>query len=102
MNHGVLNKIRLEFWDEFVGVLKGLKKDDSTLKICFEGCYISFNSETEEAKVAEKILNGSLIDRKIAVLRTDLPQQPLLVRLIAEREEIGKTFGLKLTHRTSS
>jgi hypothetical protein len=83
MKKGEINTIWLDLWDEFVGVLKGLGKDDSTFRVSFEGCRLIFNLDSEEAKIAQKILHHNLIGQKIGLLRTDIPGKPILVRIIA-------------------
>jgi hypothetical protein len=71
----------LEEWEEATGVFRGIKSENLTVSVLFNEFRVPFLAESEEAKIAKERLNSALIDQIIALLKTDIPNKPLLVRL---------------------
>lgn len=73
------NRVILRAYEEAVGIYKGLDRGEFELVVLFDNFKVIFPSESMEADVLEKELNDDLIGQKITILRTDIPERPLLV-----------------------
>ena len=74
--------LHLPFWSEFVGVFKGPYKDQNYTYIKMKEGSLLFRNESNETTYVREKLNNNIIGRKIAILRTDVPGEPLLIRLV--------------------
>lgn len=74
-------EIRLYEWEEIIGTFRGVVKEEFSISIRIEDSQLVLHSDSVEAKMAEEQLNGVLIGMKIALLRTDIPEKPLLIRI---------------------
>jgi len=79
---------RLSPWEEACGRLLGIAEDHPYLVLDF-GKFRLILSSTEVDSMREK-LDEKMIGKRISVLRTDIPDQPILVR------ELDRT--MKLAH----
>jgi len=69
-------------WSEMVGVYDGIIIEEDFTHVKINGKVISFKNGTKEATLLQQYLNEKMIGRKIRILRTDLPDKPILIRLI--------------------
>jgi hypothetical protein len=74
------SEIRLEAWQEVIGTFRGIAKEDFRTTVLLGNSRVIFYPESAEAKMIEEQLNGRLIGEKIAILRTDIPEKPVIVR----------------------
>jgi hypothetical protein len=81
------SEIRLEAWQEFVGIFRGIAKDEFRIAVLFNDSRVIFNPESHEAKIVEKRLNGGFIGQRIAILKTDISERPLLIRFEVDGRE---------------
>jgi hypothetical protein len=79
-------EIRLREWEEIVGSFQGIEKDDYSISVMLNNFRVTFNAESNEAKIIEESLNSGLIGERIAILRTDSSAKPLLIRIDRGRE----------------
>lgn len=70
-------------FSEIVGTYNGLVIKDHFTHVKINGYVISFPNGTKEATLLQQFFNENMVGRKIGVLRTDLLDKPLLIRLIA-------------------
>jgi len=75
-------EVRLVSWSEIVGTYNGLVIAEHFTRVRINGNIISFPNGTEEATLLQQFLNESMVGRRVGVLRADLPDKPLLIRLI--------------------
>lgn len=73
-----LESKRLEPWQEARGMLKKLDREDDYVVLDFGKFKVSLNPV--EVRTISDQLNKGLVGRRLAILRTDLPDKPLLVR----------------------
>ena len=74
-------RIYLSPYEEACGVFRGLEKDDYSVSVLFEDFQVAFNSDSTEAKIVEEALVEAIPGEKIAILRTDIPEKPIIVRI---------------------
>ena len=70
----------LEPWMEIVGKLQRLFIDDDYLYVEIDNNVLRFRKESDETSYLQRELDG-LVGKQIAVLRTNMPEKPILVRL---------------------
>lgn len=75
------NAIHLRLWMELTGKLCGISRDEHFTHVRIEHWMLSFPNGSEEADLLRQKL-AKAVGKKIGVLRTDLPDNPLLVRVI--------------------
>jgi hypothetical protein len=73
-------EIRLQEWEEIVGTFRGIVKEEFRLSILIDNSCMVFNDESTEAQIVEEKLNRTKSGEKIAILRTDIPEKPLVIR----------------------
>ena len=78
---------RLKPWEEACGRLTGIAEDYPYLVLDF-GKFRVILGPTEADSIREKVDEGT-IGKRISVLRTDLPDKPVLVREIGSAGEVG-------------
>ena len=81
---GEMDVIRLREWEEIVGTFKGIEKDDFSINIILKDFKVAFNSDSTEAKIVEEALVEAIPGEKIAVIRTDILDKPIIVRISKE------------------
>jgi len=75
-------QFHLGLWTEIIGELQEISSDESFIYLKIGSKMLSFPKESDEASYVQTRLATNLIGRKIAMLRTDIPRKPLLIRLI--------------------
>jgi hypothetical protein len=83
----VFKEVRLQPWQEVVGTLKEIKVEgDHTTAIlrCTRQVYfvISYLNGTKEAEILQTL--DDLLGKKVAILRTDIPENPILARTVGK------------------
>jgi hypothetical protein len=74
--------MKLKLWQEAVGELTELEDDGNSLKLTLScPLVLEFPSDSSEAEILRKELGPQDRGKRIAVLRTDLPGKPLIVRM---------------------
>ncbi|MFH0896898.1 MAG: hypothetical protein V1850_02470 [Candidatus Bathyarchaeota archaeon] len=72
----------LSVWSEVVGAFGGLSRDRAFTYVKIDGWLLTFHNESDEAIYVQERLDDNIIGRKIAILRTDILEKPILVRLV--------------------
>ena len=78
--------IRTAPWSEVIGVLHSLSDDDSYVYVRIANTLLSFHKESEESGAILKNLSKDMLGKKIGVLFTDLPNEPIIVRTITHNQ----------------
>jgi hypothetical protein len=78
-------KLHLQPWQEIVGTLKEIKTDKETttaIITCTQNkdYVITYPNETKEAETLQTLKNQQ--GQKIAILKTDLPEKPILIQCL--------------------
>ena len=71
----------LEPWTEIKGKLLKISQDEQYFYLDFDGSILVLRKEFTESVFNEEDLSG-FVGKEIAILRTDIPEKPLIVRLI--------------------
>ena len=74
----------LQIWMEIIGKLQGISRDDYYIYLEIDNKSIPFRRESREALYLKDKIDV-FIGKSIALLRTDIPDKPILVRLVSER-----------------
>jgi len=95
-------RMYLRPWDEIIGTLNGIETTDTDvialLTCTFEKhAAITIQKDSPETQQLKKLLG-----RKIAILKTDDPQKPLVIRTIAETNKPLKTTAGAYNETTAS
>jgi hypothetical protein len=82
-----LKEIRLHPWEEFVGIFKRVEITEFDHAVIFEfpkpkDIKVLFSQDSEEARILTELLTPELIGKKIGILRTDIPEKPIVMRLV--------------------
>mgnify|MGYP001558297466 CR=1 FL=1 len=72
-------------WSEMVGIYDGIGIEEDFTHVKINGKVISSKNGTKEATLLQQCLNEKMIGRKIGVLRTNLPDKPILIRMIDQK-----------------
>jgi len=75
----------LGFWDEIVGVVRRVSMDEHFTYIEINDTLLAIDNGSREANELGGINSGE----RIAILRTDLPDNPLLIRRISEERKLA-------------
>lgn len=81
--------IRIKEWHEVCGTFRGLQRVDNGITVTFDGFELLLYTEAE-AEIIESMLDDSLLGTRVSILRTDLADHPLLVKV--ENDQPSKTF----------
>jgi len=97
-------EIRLQPWQEIIGTPKEIKtnKEVTTAIItCTQHIdfIITYPNETKEAQTLQSL--QKLKGQKIAIIKTDIPEKPLLIRTFNEPTATYKNFCTLLLVRSS-
>ena len=76
-----IKKIHLSPWTELYGKLYGIFHDNHLIHVRIGYWMLSFPNGSGEAELLRHKL-PKLVGRKVGILKTDLPSNPLLVRVI--------------------
>ena len=72
-------------WAEIVGQFTGLLTEGGYVYCQIGGKTLAFPTDSAIAKYLRERLDDDFIGRTIGILRTDLADQPILVRLVDDR-----------------
>ncbi|MEM2099664.1 MAG: hypothetical protein QXU99_08030 [Candidatus Bathyarchaeia archaeon] len=92
---GRQTKQKLKIWEEATGLLQGssINKNNVTITLITQKVlHINFPRGSDEAKI---ILGATkkLQKKKITILRTDIPQKPLIIRVLDNTENLSSKNG---------
>ena len=73
--------IKLDFWTEVVGELSKIFEDEIHLYLKLDNCVLSFKKGSREAEYIKEQCIKEFYRKVIAVLRTDIINKPILIRL---------------------
>ena len=73
-----MESVRLQFWEEGIGTLRNIS-DEGPYKILDFGKFKLRLDEIETAALGD-LLTEKLIGRRISIMRTDLPNKPMILR----------------------
>lgn len=84
-------EVQLRLWEELQGILLSLEVDDykiSAILTCTPNneMAITFSKGAKEATLLEEALND-LIGQRVAILKTDSSQQPIVIRSFTAKTE---------------
>jgi len=71
----------LRLWDEVLGVYQGVEITEFQATLLFRKLRISFPVHSPEAEILKK-LGDSLLGKRIGILKTDLREKPLVIRVL--------------------
>jgi len=84
---------QLEPWEEAIGNYESLRitEDKVTLILTYtiKSLAITFPKESLEAKTLIQTLRNTLRGTKIAILKTDIPEKPLIIRRLLKTKGCG-------------
>jgi len=88
-------ELHLQPWQEIIGTLKEIKTDGETTTAILTCTHnmdysISYPNGTREAETLQTLQN--LKGQKVAILRTDIPEKPILIRLERNHSSTQKFF----------
>jgi len=75
--------IYLKPWMEIRGKLHKISEDDSHIYLSIGNKVIEFRKESDEGSYIKYKLNGDFVGKEIAILKTDIPKKPLIIRVIS-------------------
>jgi hypothetical protein len=81
-------RILLREWEEIQGIFRGLVEEKNLVFIQFDDSQLVFSSEALDGEIAKNKLNGRLIGNRISILRTDISEKPIIIRV----DKIGKRY----------
>ena len=76
------NLLFLESWMEIIGTLHKISEDDYFLYLGIDNKVLEFRKGSKQTLCILNRLDDSWIGQNIAILRTDLPDKPILIRRI--------------------
>jgi len=80
----------LQSWEEIVGRYQGTERNDSHIIVHLEELSpLSFPLGSSEASILEEELEDVESGTKVGILRSDMPEKPLLVRVVKENQDEG-------------
>lgn len=79
-------EIRLQEWTEAVGTFRGISKENFSISILFDDFQVVLYPDEVEAKRVEEQLESATVGDKIAILRTNILEKPVMVRINRGRE----------------
>ena len=74
-----------------MGIFEGIVEEDPYVLIRLDNIQLIFDLESTEAKILKEKLDEVMIGLKISILRTDISEKPILVRVDKLREDIYST-----------
>ena len=77
-----INETHLRPWFELIGTYNGLEIDEYFVYIKIDDKVVSFSKDSEEALYVQEKLDSSVVGRKIGVLKTDLQEKLVRIRLV--------------------
>jgi hypothetical protein len=94
-------ELHLQPWQEIVGTLKEIKTNEETttaIITCTQhtDCSISYSNGTKEAETLQTLQNSK--GQKIAILRTDIPEKPILTQRLERNHSSAQNFLMMLKY----
>jgi len=78
----------LGIWEEAVGIFRGLGIEGDVLKVTFnDSDVIPFFINSPESEILKSKLGDQCIGKKVSILRTDIDEKAILVRILGGSEE---------------
>jgi hypothetical protein len=74
--------VYLSPWVEIIGVFHGLIVNKTAIRLNISDMIVTLPYDSVEAHYVQDILTDAVIDHTIAVLRTDLPDKPIFIRVV--------------------
>ena len=82
LESGKVKEVRLRCWEEAVGQCRAVEQGEFGVSVLLGNLRVVFPDGSPEAEMLRKTVNDGWIGKKIGLLRTNVPQTPLLARLI--------------------
>lgn len=79
----IRNTIHLGIWNEVVGSLRNIIITDNAIHLQVSRYVLSFTKDSAEANYILKMIDDGFTGKRIAILRTDISETPILIRLVA-------------------
>lgn len=89
--------IYLTLWAEVVGIFQGISSDDLYTYVEIANKLLLFPRESMESRIILNKLNRLLIGQKITMLKTDNPQQPIIIKPFTVTTEAVKRRSQNLS-----
>ena len=83
----MLQVVYLDAYEEVIGTLRGIEKDEFAISLIFDVFQVIFNLNSKEGELVEKTIDNGLIGEKIGLLRTDSKDNPLIFRKIEDEKK---------------
>ena len=77
----------LNYWYEIVGEFRGISSDNDFIHLKIGERVLSFLKNTVEARYTQERLDTCVVGQRIGILRTDLFETPILIRLVESASE---------------
>jgi len=77
--------LNLEYWEEIIGKLYGSFNDDHYIYLKIDDQILRFRKGSKEATHIQRQLSEDLFGGTIALLRTDMPEKPILIHIVSKR-----------------
>lgn len=86
-------QVSLRPWEEIVGRLKAIETNSQTISAIINCTHdleiaLTYPNDTPEAKIIQNLNNH--LGQKIAMLKTDIPEKPLIIKTLNETTVAGK------------
>jgi len=78
------------YWEELVGIFESIEIDDLTFRVNLHNHQLVLTSDSKEARVLGAELTSKFEGMRVGLLRTDLPEKPILVRVIACKDHAAE------------
>jgi len=75
----------LKPWMEIIGILHSFEENNHCIHLEIGNSQLSFPQGSDEAAFLLRKFHSSYIGRVVSILRTDLPEKPILLQLVATR-----------------
>ncbi|MGQ9507225.1 MAG: hypothetical protein ACUVTB_05130 [Candidatus Bathycorpusculaceae bacterium] len=98
------DEMRLQPWQEIIGTPKEVKTDKETttaIITCTQhlNFVLTYPNETKEAQTLQTL--QKLKGQKVAILKTDIPEKPIIIRTLNDAPVAHKIFCKQLLVRSS-
>jgi len=79
-----VKEFHIGVWEEIIGKFGGISENDYFTFLKIGNKLLSFKKDSIETKYFQEKIKNNVLGKKIAVLKTDLPDKPFLVRIIGK------------------
>jgi len=92
-------EVKLQPWEEIIGILEAIQTNTETVTAiisCTQNLEIAlpYHKNTPEANTIQNL--NKHLGKKIAILKTDNPEKPLIIRSVTATPDTKKVFSRKL------